>query len=233
MSLVFAVLVFFKAPLANAETGPAGPAGPMGPSGAVSNNQVNCSFIPQSICNAVFDNPSNTATGAVTPLVDYIVNILTGLFVVAVILIIVVSGVQISASAGNPEVIKNAKSHIFNAVLGIALLISSRAILSLFGIYDAGIGFAPPVTLFSKINRSNLSLNDFQQVLLNGIAIATFLAGIVSIVFLIVGGVRYIISAGNPEGLKGAKNTVLYALVGLVISIMAYGIVTFVVNSLT
>ena len=194
---------------------------------------VECGALPQSVCDSVVSNPDLTGTGALTPLIDYIVNILTGLFVVAVILIIVVSGVQISASAGNPEVIKNAKSHIFNAVLGIALLISSRAILSLFGIYDAGIGFAPPVTLFSKINRSNLSLNDFQQVLLNGIAIATFLAGIVSIVFLIVGGVRYIISAGNPEGLKGAKNTVLYALVGLVISIMAYGIVTFVVNSLT
>jgi hypothetical protein len=162
-----------------------------------------------------------------------VVNILTGLFVIAVILIIIVSGVQISASAGNPEVIKNAKNHIFNAVLGIALLISARAILSLFGIYDAGLPVKPPVTLFSDINRANLTISDFEQVLLNGIAIATFLAGIVSIVFLIVGGIRYIISAGNSEGLKGAKNTLLYALVGLVISIMAYGIVTFVVDSLT
>ena len=160
---------------------------------------VECGAIPQSVCDAVVNNPDLTATGAITPLVDYVVNILTGLFVVAVILIIIVSGVQMSASAGNPEVIKNAKNHIFNAVLGIALLISARAILSLFGIYDAGLPVKPPVTLFSDINRSSLVIGDFQKVLLNGIALATSLAGIVSIVFLIVGGIRYIISAGNPE----------------------------------
>ena len=217
---------------------PGGPAGTKAP-GTVcpttfdTSKTVSCGFLPQSLCDTVSNGLPTTDNplGGIGNLIDYIINIVTGLFVIAVILIIVVSGVQISASAGNPDVIKNAKSHIFNAVLGIALLISARALFSIFGIYDTG--FAPPVTLFSKISRSNLSLNDFQQVLLNGIAIATFLAGIVSIIFLIVGGIQYIISSGNSERLKGAKNTVLYALVGLVVSIMAYGIVTFVVDSLT
>ena len=217
---------------------PGGPAGekapgiicPIPPS---TSGTVTCGFLDQSLCDTVSNGLPTTDNplGGIGNLIDYIINIVTGLFIIAVILIIVVSGVQISASAGNPEVIKNAKSHIFNAIVGIALLISARAIFSVFGIYDTG--FAPPVTLFSKISRSNLSLNDFQQVLLNGIAIATFIAGIVSIIFLIVGGIQYIISSGNSERLKGAKNTVLYALVGLVISIMAYGIVTFVVDSLT
>jgi hypothetical protein len=217
---------------------PGGPAGEKAPGticpiSVADTKTVTCGFLPQWLCDQASSELPTTdkPLGGIQVVIDYVINIVTGLFVIAVILIIVVSGVQISASAGNPDVIKNAKNHIFNALVGLALLISLRAILSVFGIYETG--FAPPVTLFSKINRSNLSLNDFQQLLLNGIAIATFAAGLVSIIFMIVGGIRYTISAGRPDAMKGAKNTVLYALVGLIISIMAYGIVTFVVDSLT
>ncbi len=194
---------------------------------------VTCGFIPQDICDTVSKTlpDTNNPLGGLGTLIDWAINILTGLFIIGTIVIVAFSGVQISASAGNPEIIKSAKNNILKAVTGLALLISARAFLSLFGIYDTG--FDPPVTLFSKINRSNLSLNDFQQVLLNGLSIASSLAGIVSIIFLIVGGIRLSLSAGRPDAIKGAKNTILYALVGLTISIMAYGIITFVVDALT
>ena len=48
------------------------------------------------------------------------------------------------------------------------------------------------------------------------------IAGAIALLFLIIGGVRYIISAGNPTQTEGAKKTIIYALVGLVVIILAY-----------
>ncbi|MDO4871204.1 MAG: pilin [Candidatus Saccharibacteria bacterium] len=57
-----------------------------------------------------------------------------------------------------------------------------------------------------------------------------FLAGAVAVIVLIIGGIRYVISSGDSGQVQSAKNTILYAVVGLVVVIMAYAIVNFVVN---
>lgn len=53
-------------------------------------------------------------------------------------------------------------------------------------------------------------------------------AGAVAVVVIIIGGIRYIISQGDAAGVKAAKDTILYAVIGLVVTIMAYSIVHFV-----
>lgn len=60
-----------------------------------------------------------------------------------------------------------------------------------------------------------------------------FIVGFLSVIMLIFGGLRYIISGGNAAAVTTAKNTILYAIVGLVISIFAYAIINFVISSLT
>ncbi len=59
-----------------------------------------------------------------------------------------------------------------------------------------------------------------------------FLAGALAVVMLIVGGIRYITSAGG-DGAKAATQTIIYAVVGLVVAIVAFAIVNFVINALT
>jgi Type IV secretion system pilin len=54
------------------------------------------------------------------------------------------------------------------------------------------------------------------------------LAGIISLLIMTLAGFRYVISRGDPENIKKAKNTIIYAAVGLAITMSAYGIVTFV-----
>lgn len=209
---------------------PGGPVGTKDP-GVTCPAETNvCGTIPDDQCNRILEAPINADNplGGLTVLLDWIVNIVTGLFVAATVLVIVISGVQISASAGNSNIIASAKGNIFKAVAGLALLISSRAILSIFGIYDAGVTITPPVTLFKDVNTSELS--GLQTIIANAITITVSLAGVVSVIFVMIGGVRYILSAGNPDGIKNAKNTIMYALVGLIISIFAYGIVSFVIG---
>lgn len=43
------------------------------------------------------------------------------------------------------------------------------------------------------------------------------LAGAVAVLFLIIGGVQYVISAGNPTSAEKAKKTIIFALIGIVI----------------
>jgi len=59
-----------------------------------------------------------------------------------------------------------------------------------------------------------------------------FLIGAVSVIMLIYGGIRYTISGGDTKAVTDAKNTILYAVVGIVVAIMAYAIVNFVIGEL-
>ena len=59
-----------------------------------------------------------------------------------------------------------------------------------------------------------------------------YIVGIVSVIMLIWGGVRYILSGGDSKKVTDAKNTILYAIIGLIISILAFAIVNFVLNAI-
>ena len=54
------------------------------------------------------------------------------------------------------------------------------------------------------------------------------LAGILALLMISIAAFRYVISRGDAENIKKSKNTILYAIVGLVIAMSGYGIVTFV-----
>ncbi|KKQ95002.1 MAG: hypothetical protein UT66_C0015G0012 [candidate division CPR2 bacterium GW2011_GWC1_39_9] len=56
------------------------------------------------------------------------------------------------------------------------------------------------------------------------------IAAIIAVIFLIIGGVRYVVSAGNTDSVEGAKNTILYAVIGLIVIMLAWFIVTAVAN---
>lgn len=60
-----------------------------------------------------------------------------------------------------------------------------------------------------------------------------FVLGAISVLMLVYGGIRYTISGGNASSVTAAKNTILYAIIGLVVALMAYAIVNFVLTSLT
>ncbi len=62
------------------------------------------------------------------------------------------------------------------------------------------------------------------------IKLAIAVAAGVSILFVTIGAFRYVISAGDPGNISKAKNTIIYALVGLVVSVTVYGLVTFVID---
>ena len=62
--------------------------------------------------------------------------------------------------------------------------------------------------------------------------ILLFVVGALSVVMIIIGGLRYVVSGGNSTSVTAAKNTILYAIVGLVIAFLAFAAINFVLGSL-
>ncbi len=63
------------------------------------------------------------------------------------------------------------------------------------------------------------------------IDIFSIVVGAVSVIMIIIGGFRYIISGGDSNGVSGAKNTIMYAIIGLVVVLFAQVIVRFVIGN--
>lgn len=207
---------------------------------------VNCGILPQKVCddavggstNDPTKNPNYTATSAITPIVNFVLGIMVAVFGSIILLIIVVSAVQITASGGNEETIKKAKENIFKAVTGLVLLLSFQVIVGLVNALFGGSDGKFLGVQLQKVNTStlfdgnNLAAGGIPAIIGNATIIASAVSGVAAVVFIIIGGFQYITSAGRPDGLKRAKNTITYALAGLVISISAFTILIFIQNQL-
>lgn len=76
-----------------------------------------------------------------------------------------------------------------------------------------------------KVNADNATL----AIILS--AAFTIIGG-VAVLFLLIGAIRYVISGGDSARVARAKNTILYALIGIVVSVSAFAIVQFVLGSI-
>jgi hypothetical protein len=75
--------------------------------------------------------------------------------------------------------------------------------------------------------------NTINNIIATVINIFSFIVGVVSVIMIIIGGFRYITSGGDSNNVTAAKNTILYAIIGLVIVALAQIIVRFVLRQVT
>ena len=128
---------------------------------------------------------------------------------------------------------------VLRASIGISALIPSFA--------SADTGTAPncsstpqndanPISSGAGCAKSNSNTTDLfgQSGIFHTIAnVLIYIVGAVAVIMLIIGGLRYVISQGDKSNVESAKNTILYAVIGIVVAILAYAIVNFVTSSLT
>lgn len=81
-------------------------------------------------------------------------------------------------------------------------------------------------------NEAGRGAGAFTKTIEGVINVLLFIIGAAAVIMIIIGGIRYVVSGGDQGAVTGAKNTILYAVVGLVVAIMAYAIVNFVVTKL-
>lgn len=85
---------------------------------------------------------------------------------------------------------------------------------------DAGQGVDQPENLFGADGIFRTITN-----------VLLFLIGAISVIMLIIGGIKYTVSGGDSSAVTSAKNTILYAIVGIIVAILAFAIVNFVIDS--
>ncbi len=73
---------------------------------------------------------------------------------------------------------------------------------------------------------------DVGDVINTVVNILLFIIGAVSVIMLIVGGIRYVTSGGDGSAVTAAKNTILYSIIGLVVALLAFAIVNWVLVAL-
>lgn len=62
--------------------------------------------------------------------------------------------------------------------------------------------------------------------------ILSLIIGVAAVIVIIIAGIQYMLSTGDPTKVNNAKNAILYALVGLVVAVLARFLVNFVVSRL-
>jgi hypothetical protein len=79
----------------------------------------------------------------------------------------------------------------------------------------------------APIAETNTKVNNTITLVIN---IFSIVVGIVAVIMIVLGGLKYITSSGDANNITSAKNTILYAIVGLVVVALAQFIVRFVLG---
>ena len=86
-------------------------------------------------------------------------------------------------------------------------------------------------TAANKCVRPN-GKGDINSIIQTVINVMLFIVGILCVIMIIFGGVRYVTSTGEKTKVDNAKNTIVYAVVGLVVAIIAFALVQWIFTSL-
>ena len=110
---------------------------------------------------------------------------------------------------------------VFVATVGMSLIGQSASALTLMDVFSGPYrGEGQPASLFDGSTA----------IVPRVINLMLFIVGVLAIFMMIYGGIRYVLSGGDNGKVKDAKNTILYAIVGLIVAILGYAIVNWVVS---
>ena len=94
-------------------------------------------------------------------------------------------------------------------------------------------GTSLDITTPSGCGDTFFAAEGFQGLITSIINILSLIVGVIAVIFIIIGGLKYITSGGDSNNVTSAKNTILYAIVGLIIVALAQIVVRFVLSSAT
>jgi len=143
-----------------------------------------------------------------------IATIFNALYVIAgmlAIIFIIVGGIRYTLAGGEASKISQAKSTILYSVVGLVIVILAFSITNFI--------------------LSSVRVDSWMSVRDSIINTLLYAAGIIAVIMIIYGAFRYITAGGNAGAITKAKDTILFAVIGLVIAILAFTIVNFVIGS--
>lgn len=106
--------------------------------------------------------------------------------------------------------------------ISLALFVAVSAFASVQSGASSARGSEQPVNLFGDTGVFSQITN-----------VLLFVIGAVSVIMIVIGGLRYVVSGGDAKQVDSAKNTILYAIIGIIVALLAYAAVGFVTSSFT
>lgn len=110
------------------------------------------------------------------------------------------------------------------AALAVSFLITDVSLAAASNPAQDGAESARTADMPDNLFGSTGTISEITNVLL-------YVMGAIAVIMIVIGGLRYVISGGNSTQITAAKNTILYAVIGLVIAMLAYAIINFVLGT--
>ena len=125
----------------------------------------------------------------------------------------------------------------------VKLLIPIISILSIFTIFTSLPTFAATdINACNGLDKESLAYraagcdNDTEdqlpKTIINILNIIIGISGIIAVIFIIIGGINYMTSSGDATKVKKAKDTILYACIGLAVCALSFAIANWAINSI-
>lgn len=151
-------------------------------------------------------------------------NIFSDITVAAAYLVlgyVIYGGYQYTFSGGEPSKVISGKKALYQAFMGLAIVMSANIILTTIRV-AFGVKFSADCVTAECASPDTIAINAVHWVVA--------VAGIISAIFIVYGGITYATSYGDPGKLKQGRNMITYALIGLAIVALAEIITAFVSN---
>ena len=161
-----------------------------------------------------------------------VTNISIDITVIATYLVlgyVIYGGYQYMFSGGDAGKVANGKKTLVHAFIGLAIVMLANVIMSTIRIVliqNGNLGSCDTIT------GTGAGCVDPSSLVDNIIGWFIGIAGLVSVIFLVYGGITYITSSGDSAKLQKAKQTITYSLIGLAIVVLATVITAFVSNTI-
>lgn len=191
------------------------------------NLNVNCDF--DSNHTFIFLGSNSTVLLILLAVVDDLLRV-AGLLAVG---FVIYAGAKFITSNGAPDEAAKARTTAINALVGLGITMVAITFVSFLGSQLGGDRMGGSHVAGGRLDLSPLPA---PTNIANGGIIQTVLGivfgvlGALSFMIIVIAGMRYALSQGDANAAAQAKNTIIYALVGLVLAITAESVVSFVVS---
>jgi hypothetical protein len=154
------------------------------------------------------------------------------------VIFVIYGGIRYITSQGSPNETAQAQSTIIYALVGLAIAIIAIPTVSYLGTkLGTGTGGSSNIPASNGATLNLKSLPNPGGAVNGGIVGTIFqdafgIIGAMALLFIVIGGLRYVFSSGDPQAAATAKSTIIYALIGLIIAIVAESIVTLIIGKI-
>jgi hypothetical protein len=96
---------------------------------------------------------------------------------------------------------------------------------------NTGVNVGDSAVCSQKDNTTN-NISGANGVIIKAANLVAIVTGVIAVFIIIVSGIKFITSSGDPNSVAGARNTLLYAVIGLIVIVLARTIVVFVIGKI-